>query len=65
MQNSTKRQVVEVILAFLFLVIVCILGYHYIPKNQPMVIDCRISEISPDIPIEAKELCRKVRAKNF
>ena len=25
-------------------------------------IDCSIAEISPDIPVEAKELCRKYRS---
>lgn len=25
-------------------------------------IDCSIAEISPDVPVEAKELCRKMRS---
>ena len=28
------------------------------------VIDCRIAEISPDIPVWAKEECRKLNRKN-
>ena len=31
--------------------------------NQRVVkYDCRLSEISPDYPIEVKEACRKLRA---
>jgi len=29
------------------------------------VIDCRIAEISPDIPVWAKEECRKLNRKNL
>jgi hypothetical protein len=30
--------------------------------NRTIRIDCSIAEISPDIPVEAKELCRKHRS---
>jgi hypothetical protein len=32
------------------------------PKHGVQVIDCRIAEISPDIPVDAKEQCRKARS---
>ena len=32
------------------------------PKNGTIKINCDIAEISPDIPVEAKELCRKARS---
>ena len=36
---------------------------YYVHKaNEGMVmVDCRMAEISPDIPVEAKQLCRKAR----
>ncbi|CAB4128686.1 hypothetical protein UFOVP112_56 [uncultured Caudovirales phage] len=37
-------------------------GIHsYLPNETRY--DCRIAEISPDIPIAAKEECRKLRSK--
>jgi hypothetical protein len=30
--------------------------------NRTIRIDCSIVEISPDVPVEAKELCRKHRS---
>ena len=32
------------------------------PKHGVVRINCDIAEISPDIPVEAKELCRKARS---
>jgi hypothetical protein len=33
-----------------------------LPKEA--VYDCRLAEISPDIPVRAKEQCRKLRMEN-
>jgi hypothetical protein len=33
------------------------------PKERVVRYDCRMAEISPDIPIKVKELCREARAK--
>ena len=30
--------------------------------HRTIRIDCSIAEISPDVPVEAKELCRKARS---
>lgn len=41
------------------------LGIYFImsqPKHGVKVIDCTISEISPDFTTEMKELCRKARS---
>ena len=34
--------------------------YYTVPKHGVQVYDCRIAEISPDIPVKAKEECRKL-----
>jgi len=47
---------IMVVVAMLFLLAI-ILGVA--PRKQ-VVIDCRIAEISPDIPVWAKEECRKL-----
>jgi len=33
------------------------------PKDRVVRYDCRMAEISPDIPVKVKELCRKARAE--
>ena len=41
------------------------LGFYFImsqPKHGVKVVDCTISEISPDFTPEMKELCRKARS---
>lgn len=41
------------------------LGIYFImnqPKHGVKVVDCTISEISPDFTPEMKELCRKARS---
>jgi len=32
-----------------------------LPKHGEVVYNCSIAEISPDIPVEVKEQCRKLR----
>ena len=32
-------------------------------ERHVVVYDCRISEISPDYPVEVKEQCRKLRSQ--
>jgi hypothetical protein len=38
-------------------------GVHNVLPNE-VVYDCRLAEISPDIPVQAKEQCRKLRMEN-
>ena len=49
-------------LIFLGAVLISLLyGIHSVlPKEA--VYDCRLSEISPDIPVDVKEKCRKLRS---
>lgn len=34
------------------------------PKQEVVVYNCSLSEISPDFPIEVREECRKLRAQS-
>ena len=45
-------------MAVLFYVIIAVW-----PQHKEVVIDCRIAEISPDIPVKAKEECRKLNVQ--
>jgi hypothetical protein len=40
-----------------------IASYSDQSKDHLIRYDCRMAEISPDIPIKVKELCRQARAK--
>jgi hypothetical protein len=33
------------------------------PRSEVVIYDCRISEISPDFPPQAREACRKANAQ--
>jgi len=64
MSNINKRQIVE----YLFVAVVAIVSMVFFimaPPERSRVYDCSISEISPDYPMEVKEQCRQLRAKNF
>jgi hypothetical protein len=37
----------------------------FVPFQKGHVYDCRISEISPDVPVSVKEACRKLNAKIY
>ena len=51
------------IAAILILVVTMWVGLFIVATNLPnkVTYDCSIAEISPDIPIEVKQECRKVR----
>jgi hypothetical protein len=34
-----------------------------LPQHGTVKINCDVAEISPDIPVKAKELCRKARGR--
>jgi hypothetical protein len=53
------------ILLFLFFMVLIFVGMSMGEFDRSRVVkyDCRISEISPDIPIEVKEACRRMRAE--
>jgi hypothetical protein len=50
-------------LSVLLIVAVGIASYADRSKDHLVRYDCRMAEISPDIPIKVKELCRQARAK--
>ena len=43
---------------------ICAANYFDQPKDHLVRYDCRMSEISPDVPVKVKELCRQARMKD-
>jgi hypothetical protein len=60
-----KSLVRSIIIFLLSLTAVGILLFSDFGKNRTVVYDCRMSEISPDFPIEVKEECRKLRLEHY
>lgn len=64
MQNTPKRQILEII--FVLSVLLGSISFLVItPPPKTRIYDCSIAEISPDYPIDVKDGCRKLRAENF
>lgn len=64
MSNTTKRETIKAVIG-LVIAIICLIAFIIlIPKPSRAVYDCRLSEISPDFPIDVKNECRRIRA-NF
>ena len=51
------------IIAIVVVVALTIFAIYITPTSSVIVYDCRLAEISPDIPVKAKEQCRKLQAK--
>ena len=65
MQNTPKRETIEIAVVVIAVFIAIPVIFLSLPKKGDVVrYDCSISEISPDYPIEVKEQCRKLRAEN-
>jgi hypothetical protein len=67
MQDSTQRKIVDVIavlVVILSLPIVWLLAPQH-KQGDVVVINCGISEISPDFTTEMREACRQARANNI
>jgi len=60
MKNSKGVTLLEYLTVLAAVIFVLLILVYVVPRNQEVVIDCRIAEISPDIPIRAKEECRKL-----
>jgi hypothetical protein len=60
-----KSLVRSIIIFLLSLTAVGILLFSDFGKNRTVVYDCRMSEISPDFPIEVKDECRKLRLEHY
>lgn len=57
-----KRDAILAVLALLGAI--CLASYFDQPKEHLVRYDCRLAEISPDIPVKVKELCRQARKKD-
>jgi len=54
----------EIKFGILFLVAVVSIGVMFFQPRYPTIkYDCRIAEISPDVPSKVKEECRKLISK--
>ena len=63
--NDT-RSLIELLLLVIACAIVFAGAIMFMPKKGDVVrYDCSIAEISPDIPLEVKEKCRKLRAEKL
>ena len=63
--NDT-RSLIELLLLVVACAIVFVGAIMFMPKKGDVVrYDCSIAEISPDIPLEVKEKCRKLRAEKL
>ena len=51
----------ELLIIIVFFPLIYVLIYFTLPRHGTVVYNCSIAEISPDIPVEAKEQCRKLR----
>jgi hypothetical protein len=66
MQNTPKREIVEIVVAAIVVLIAIPIIFLSLPKKGDVIVyNCTISEISPDYPIEVKEQCRKLRAEQI
>lgn len=61
MPNSNIREIIIVVVCL----IICVYALVFLrpQKGQVRVIDCTISEISPDFTIAMREACRQARAQ--
>jgi|688.fasta_scaffold1085281_3 hypothetical protein len=64
MQNNDQRRIMNtrvLILIVLLLTVIILIFSNFGQNHSTVVYDCRLSEISPDYPIEVKEECRRLR----
>jgi len=64
MSNITKREIVVIIAAVIVLLITLQIVFLLFSKRTGTIYNCSLAEISPDFPVEVKEHCRTLRAKN-
>lgn len=55
----------EVLIIVVFLPLGFCLSYFTLPRHGEIVYNCNIAEISPDIPLEVKEECRKLNMEKI
>ena len=60
------RSLIELGILVIASAIAFALVLYFAPKKGDVVVyNCSIAEISPDIPLEVKEKCRKLRAEKL
>ena len=67
MQDTSKRKIIDVVVVLLVifsLPIVWLIAPRH-KQSEVVVINCSISEFSPDFTIEMREACRQARANNI
>jgi len=63
---DNTRSLIELLLWVCAIIIAFAIAFMFMPKKGDVVrYDCSIAEISPDIPLEVKEKCRKLRAEKL
>lgn len=66
MQDSTLRENIKVVVLAIAVFIAFGAMFFIAPKRGDVVIiDCRLSEISPDFTNEMREACRQARTKSI
>lgn len=65
MSNSVKRERIEIIVVITVAIIVFLIMFFVLPKQQGRTYDCGMADWHPDIPQKVREECRKLRAENF
>lgn len=65
MQNITQRQTIEYLIVSVCAIASIVLLYFNMPrKGDVVLIDCRMSEISPDFTTEMRQACRQANRQN-
>ncbi len=65
MQDSNKRESIEIALVIIGFIIAFLIMFFVFPKQEGRTYDCGMAEWHPDIPNKVKEECRRIRAENF
>jgi hypothetical protein len=63
MPNIVKRETVKYFVGFLFGFLLWVFILSVTPMPETKVYDCGMAEWHPDIPVEVKEECRKIRGQ--
>jgi hypothetical protein len=65
-EEHRLKQTIEYVVIFVAFIISLFLVFNFMPKKgDVVVINCGISEISPDFTTEMREACRQARAQNI
>jgi hypothetical protein len=63
--NDTRSLIELLLLAVVIIIAIAFMILYAPRKGDVVVYNCSLAEISPDIPLEVKEKCRKLRAEKF